>query len=643
MYIGSVHEHGWSYSALQMRKTLPTIPPHPAPISRPQTVEGHSGTVRGYRYTGLDFHKMTEIPSILSRKFLDMTPSVLGSVLSECSKSLHPFNFGRSIHALILKRKSLHLDLYLQNHLINFYAKCKRMACAQRVFDEIPVRNMVSWTALISGYDQCGRADQALEVFSTMISKDPSSRPNEFTYASAVSACTRLECLAQGMQVHSHALQRGIVAHVLVSNVLISLYMSSGCVTEAELIFKEIPNPDPVSWNSLISGLSQNGFFQTALERFQRMRELDVRITSFVLPAAIVACLEDEMNGKGIHGLAIKMGLDLGCFTGSALIRIYSEFKNMGDAFAVFQMLGFKDVASWNSLIEGYSRSSQGERGLQLFSAFMESGLKADEITMISVIGICTSLVMLDYGRQLHCLSAKTGLNEGICVENSMIDMYAKCGSLEDGIMIFRQMKERSVISWTVMMGGLGHHGRANDVLQLFEEMKREGMKPNKVTYTCVLSACGHSRLVNLGQSVFESMEIEPEVDHYACMVHLLAGGGRLEEAAAFIRSSPVEYGEVLWQSFLVACKNLGEWERGMGVAEKILRAGPPADSPTLVLLSHVFAATGRWEEVGKLRKEMKERQMKKEPGCSWIEVDGEVQIFGMKKQVRGCISTDPV
>ncbi|KAL6013071.1 hypothetical protein ACLOJK_003561 [Asimina triloba] len=208
------------------------------------------------------------------------------------------------------------------------------------------------------------------------------------------------------MSVHSQILQRGFVTHLSVSNVLISLYMASDCVKDAELIFQEIPDPDSASWNSLISGLSQNGFFRTALERFQKLRGLDIKITSYALAAAVRACLEDEINGRTIHGLGIKTGLDLDCFVGSSLILMYSEFKDM--------------------------------------------------------------------------------------------------------------------------------------------------------------------------EGAVESMEIEPESQHYVCMVHLLAAGGRLDEAEAFITSSPDEYGKELWQSFLVACKNLGEWNRGLSVAEKIMRAGPP-------------------------------------------------------------------
>ncbi|KAF8377643.1 hypothetical protein HHK36_031026 [Tetracentron sinense] len=566
--------------------------------------------------------------------FVEWTPSVLGSLLSACTKR-RSLNIGRSIHANILKGEGWCCrDLYVQNHLLNFYAKCKKMDLARQVFNHMPRRNTVSWTALISGYDQCGKCKKALELFSLMVSQDLASPPNQFTYASALSACTKQECLPQGMQLHSHALRRGFLTHVLVPNVLISSYMACSRVAEAELVFSEIFEPDQVSWNSLISGLAQNGFSQTALKRFQRMILSEVRITCFALSAAITACLEDELDGKRHHGLAVKTGLDLNCFTGCAMVTMYSRFKNMDDAFKVFTELDSEDVAVWNSLIEGYGGSNQGERGLQILGAFMEFRLEPDEITMTAILGICTNLVMLDYGKQVHSLSVKNGLNSRIQVENSMIDMYSKCGSLEDGLKVFRFMKKRSLISWTAMMGGLAHHGRTNEVIQLFEEMKREGLKPNKVTYTCVLSACNHGGLLDLGQGVYDSMEMEPETEHLICMVHILAGARRFEEAEEFIEKSGSKFRELLWQAFLVTCKNSGECERGVKVAEKIMEKGLRAEPLTLVLLSNVFAAAGRWEEVGKLREDMRERGMKKEPGCSWIEVDNVVQVYGMEKSI---------
>ncbi|KAK9162094.1 hypothetical protein Syun_002996 [Stephania yunnanensis] len=565
--------------------------------------------------------------STIGMAIVEWTPSVVGSLLTACTKQ-HSINVGRAIHANIVKVVWwLNRDIYVQNHLMNFYAKCAKMECAHHLFDEIPQKNTVSWTALISGYDQCGKVDIALRMFSLMISEDSASVPNEFTYASAIAACTKHKHSRQGMQLHSHALKRGFYSNILIHNVLISFYMGLGCVAEAELVFQELKEPDQVSWNTLISGFSQNGLLLAALEQFQRMRQLGVVVTSFAISCAITACLDVEAYGKGLHGLAIKLGLIADSFTSCSLIHMYSQTKNIDDGVKVFGELEFKDIASWNSLIEGYAESLQGEEGLRVFCHFMKYGQKPDDITITSILGICANLALLEFGEQVHGLSTKTALDSMGRVQNSLIDMYSKCGVLENGLEIFKGMKERTIISWTTMIGGLAHHGRASHAVQLLEEMRREGLKPNGVTYLCILSACSHGGLLDSGCSVFTSMEIEPEMDHFICMILMLVGGGRFEETKELIQRAPAEHKDLLWQTFLIACKNAGEWERGIEVAEKMMKLGP-LEPPTLVLLSSAFAAVGRWDEARLLREEIRERNMKKGPGCSWIEVDNEVQAY---------------
>ncbi|KAJ4967845.1 hypothetical protein NE237_014546 [Protea cynaroides] len=345
---------------------------------------------------------MTEMP--LEHR-VQWTPSLLGCLLSACTRQ-RSMNVGRSIHAYILKRHGwCGWDLYVHNHLLDLYVKSHMLEWAH-----------LSRTVLMSGYDRCGRACAALHLFSLMLSQDPASPPNHFTYASALSAC--------------------FVAYVLVSNVLISLYMGCRQVFEAELVFHEIVEPDQVSWNSLVS----------ALDKFQIMRGSGVSATCFALSAAIAACLDNEADLKRLHGLAVKAGLNLDSYTGCAMIRMYSKCNNIEDAMEVFAGLLLKDVASWNSLIEGFAECDQGEKGLQVFTAFLGSGLEPDDITITTILGICGNLFMLDYGRQVHSLSVKNGLEGTIRVENSIIHMYSKCGCIRDGIKFFNLMKQRKAL-----------------------------------------------------------------------------------------------------------------------------------------------------------------------------------------------------
>lgn len=419
----------------------------------------------------------------------------------------------------------------------------------------------------------------------------------------------------------------------MVSNVVVTLYMAHGLVSEARMVFEEIGSPDVVSWNSLITGYAQNGQLQDAVQTVLRMKKVGV-VTSTSLSSAVSACLVDKVCGRQLHGLALKLGLESDCFTACALLKMYSRWKEMVDGWKVFEALESKDVASWNALIEGYGGSDFEEIGLHIFCDFMEFGPCVDDITIITVLGICTSLVMLVFGRQVHSLSIKTGLERKVKVQNSMINMYAKCGSLDDSMKIFGNLKDRNVISWTAMIDALARHGKVNEAMELFEKMKSEGTKPNRTTYACVLSACGHAGYIDHGKRVFQSMSIEAEEEHYLCMVRLLAEGGNFDEAEQFIRRSPNKYEESLWQALLVCCKNSNELDKGLMIAEKIRTAELPCKPPMLVLLSQIFAAVGRWDQVEELRGEMKELGLKKEPGCSWVDLDNEFKVFGMEKQM---------
>ncbi|XP_020525240.1 pentatricopeptide repeat-containing protein At2g33680-like isoform X1 [Amborella trichopoda] len=552
---------------------------------------------------------------------LPLSITCIVSLLHACSKqkSLH---LGKTLHAQFIKNDrilSIH-HLYFTNHLINMYAKCGEMERALCLFDRMSFRNTVSWTTLISGYNQQGSHFQALQAFALM-HKQLEAGPNHITYASVLSSCTKLGFIGLGMQVHSQSIKQGFHGYNPVANGLISLYMGDYRVSDACRVFAKILEPDDVSWDSFLSGLVQNSCtdnYTLSQLLASRMMSPSIHVTSFTLSSSLRACTEDGLDGRTIHGIAVKTGLDLNPFVVCALISMYSRCKDIEDAFKAFHVIVDKDVASWNALMEGCGENGRGGQGLNVFVCMMESGVKVDEITMTVVVGICSNLAMLEHGRQIHALATKLDLDGRMRMGNSLINMYTKCGNLDESLKVFSEMKERSVVSWTAMIGGLAHHGHATEALALFYEMQKSGLDPNSITYLCILTACGHAGLLEEGQCIFKSMVVEPTSEHRACMVHLLAGGGSFKEAEEFIRRAPVSHMPLLWQTFLTACKNHSELESGLHIAEMMVDTRME-DPSTLVLLSNIFAVAGRWEDVRRVREIMKKRGIKKQPGCSWI------------------------
>jgi pentatricopeptide repeat protein len=222
------------------------------------------------------------------------------------------------------------------------------------------------------------------------------------------------------------------------------------------------------------------------------------------------------------------------------------------------------------------------------------------------------------------------GFDDDPFVANALVDMYAKSGSIEEAHKAFSYTNRKDIACWNSMIATYAQHGEAAKALQVFEHVIMEGVKPNYVTFVGVLSACSHAGLIDLGFYHFDSMSqfgIEPGIDHYACMVSLLGRAGRVYEAKEFIEKMPIEPAAVVWRSLLSACRVSGDAELGTYAAEMAISCNP-ADSGSYVLLSNIFASKGMWANVRRLRAKMDISGVVKEPGCSWIEVDNEINKF---------------
>jgi pentatricopeptide repeat protein len=259
------------------------------------------------------------------------------------------------------------------------------------------------------------------------------------------------------------------------------------------------------------------------------------------------------------------------------------------------------------------------------------NGMTVDNFTFATALAACAGLAALGLGKQVHTNIIKVQFDSDIFVETALVDLYAKCGSIEDACLVFDNMSERRDFSWNTMIAGYAQHGYGEEALQLFRRMQLAGMKPKESTFVSVLSACSHAGLVDEGRLYFDSMNqnygITPRLEHYACMVDVLGRAGCLDEAEDFINKMPLQPSGVVWRSLLGACRVYGNLEKGKRAAEYLL-ALEPHDAATYVLLSNLYAVAGRWDNVAKLRTMMKKLQVKKDPGCSWIEIKNKIYAF---------------
>ncbi|KAF3546009.1 hypothetical protein DY000_02005187 [Brassica cretica] len=403
-----------------------------------------------------------------------------------------------------------------------------------------------------------------------------------------------------------------------------------------------MPERDQCTWNSMISGFAQRNRCEEALRYLASMHKEGFSLNEYSLASGLSACssLSDVNRGVQIHSLIAKSPPLLSdVHIGSALVDMYSKCGHVDEAQHCFdELCGYRNVVTWNSLITCYEQNGPVEEALSVFNLMLRSGFEPDEVTLASVISACASLSALKVGREVHGRVAKdVKLRNDIILSNAFVDMYAKCGCVEDGYLVFRKMVERDRVSWNAMIIGFAQNGYGNEALELFREMLGgSGEKPDHITMIGVLSACGHAGLVDEGRRYFSSMArdfgVAPLRDHYTCMVDLLGRAGFLEEAKSMIEEEmPMEPDSVIWGSLLGACKVHRNITLGKYVAEKLLEVETSSNSGPYVLLSNMYAENGQWEDVMNVRKSMRREGVTKQPGFSWIEIQGRSHVFMVK------------
>ncbi|GMN38438.1 hypothetical protein TIFTF001_007659 [Ficus carica] len=538
---------------------------------------------------------------------------------------------GRQAHALAIKTESFG-DVFVGSSLLNFYCKAGIVSDARKVFDEMPERNSVSWATMISGYAKERMAGDALGLF-RVVQREEEECDNEFLFTSVLSALAVPGVLDCGRQIHCLAVKNGLLCFVAVGNALVTMYAKCGSLDDALKVFEMSDDKNSITWSAIVTGFAQSGGYEKALRLFSTMHVRGITPSEFTFVGVINSCsnIFAIEVGKQLHGYSHKLGFESQMYVMTALVDMYAKCGGINDARKGFDYLQQPDLVLWTSMIGGYVTNGDNEEALNLYCRMQMKGIIPNELTMASVLKACSNLAALEQGKQIHARAIKYGFSLEIPIGSALSTMYAKCGSLGDGDLVFRRMPTRDVMSWNAMISGLSHNGRGNEALQLFEEMLLEGTKPDAITFVNVLSACSHIGLVDGSWSYFNVMinefGIAPKVEHYACMVDVLSRAGKLREAKEFIESATIDHGMYLWRILLSACRNYRDYELGVYAGEKLMELGSQ-ESSAYVLLSSIYTALGRKEDVERVRRMMKLRGVSKEPGCSWIELKSGVHVF---------------
>lgn len=383
----------------------------------------------------------------------------------------------------------------------------------------------------------------------------------------------------------------------------------------------------------MIAGYSQNDRGEEAIRLFGEMQREGMKpnqrsFTSVISMCGQLCALE---RGKQVHGYVVRTGFESNAILLNAMIDMYCKCESMESAWQMFDENPERDIVSWTAMVAGYVQSGNAEEALKLFSQMRKAGIEPDTVLFPIVLSASANLTALEHGKQVHGYIIRAGTESNVFVASALVHMYGKCGNSKDAKMVFDNMDERNVVSWNTIISGYAQNGPAREALKLFEQMIQAGQKPNHVTFIGVLTACCHRGLVAEGCSYFNYMIqdlcIAPREDHYACMVDLYSRAGRLNEAEKLINDMPFEPDAVIWGSLLSACRVYKNVKLGEYAAEQLFKLEPQRAGP-YILLSNIYASVGRWDEVTKVRNQMKYKGVKKEPGCSWVELGNKVHTF---------------
>lgn len=587
-----------------------------------------TSVITGYTGTG-NSELALKLFTLMRNEPLKPDKFILASAISACT-ALNFLKGGSQIHGY-LYRNGIAMDIPIENTLIDLYSKCHRLESAQKVFDLMHVKNLVSWTTLIAGYMQSSSNFMAMSLFSEM--SRSGLQPDSFAITSILCCCGSSMALTQGKQVHCYTIKANLDADDYVKNCLIDMYCKCSSLNDAKLVFDYFAKGDTISYNAMIEGYSAHKKITEVVCLFNSMRSRSVTpsILTFVSILGVSSELLSVNLSKQVHSLVVKTGVLLNLSIVSALIDVYSKRCFTRDARLVFDLVTKPDLVIVNAMILGYTQNSQYKEALKLFQNLHADGPTPDELTFAALITAASNLRSIFHGLQLHNLVIKFGLSFDSHISSALIDLYGKCGCVKQTCLLFNSTLTNDVVCWNSMISTLAQNGEAEESLRVFKLMTEEDINPNYVTFVGVLTACAHAGLVELGlhhlKSMKETYNIEPGLEHHSSVVNLFGRLGRLNEAKLFIEQLPVDQAPVLWRSLLSACRDVGDIEIGEYAADKILMTDP-ADSSVYTLLSNIYASKGMWDDAARVRIFLNLQGQSKEPGYSIIQVMKKIPVF---------------
>ncbi|KAF3433746.1 hypothetical protein FNV43_RR24849 [Rhamnella rubrinervis] len=593
------------------------------------------GTVMaGYAFNRC-FLEVLELFDCMKRENLKMNQvSVVSALLA--AAELRDLVKGKEIHDCAIQEE-LHSDVLVATPIITMYARCGEIEKAKMLFEELQGRDLIACSALVSACVQSGYPEVALSLFRDM--QNENLKPDWVALTSILSACAELSSVKLGKSIHCYAIKTSIDCDTPTGTALVSMYAKCGYFTPALTLFNRMPYKDVVTWNALINAYTQNGDPYHTMEMFQKLQLSGIHPDAGTMVGLVPACtlLNDLDQGACIHGQIIKNGFESDTHVKNALISMYAKCETLSSAEFLFngtQLM--KDEVSWNVMIAGYVQSGHAKEAISAVHQMKLENLRPSLVTFVSILPAAAYLSALREGMGFHASIIKMGFLSNTLVSNSLIDMYAKCGRLDLSEKCFNEMKNKDTVSWNAMLTGYAVHGKGDCAVSLFSLMQNSHVRVDSLSFISVLSACRHAGLVEKGRKIFQSMHeehhLEPNLEHYACLVDLLGRAGLFDETLSLIKKMPMKPDAAVWGALLGACRMHSNVKLAEVALDHLVEL-EPENSTNYIVLSNIYARSGRWGDVDKTRSKINDSGLKKTPGCTWVEVKNRVHAFQVGDQ----------
>ncbi|OVA07096.1 Pentatricopeptide repeat [Macleaya cordata] len=546
-------------------------------------------------------HHQTSSPSFLS----------IETLFKKC-KTLRNL---QQIHARIIQ-KGLEQDNFLISQFVCLCNSFSNITYAFSVFNRVSQPNLCLWNSIIKGHCEKSSLSNTISIFNRM--KQSDMVPDTYTFPPLIKSCSKGLALREGKILHGLVVRYGVEADIFVRTSLIDLYGKCGEIKFARMLFEEMSERNEYSWTAMIVGYANFGDLGSARKLFDEIPCRNIASWNAMIDGYVK--FRDFRSARELFEQMPKKNV----VAYTSLIVGYAEVGDMATARFLFDQMPDRDIVVWSALISGYVQNGRPHEAVKIFFMMLGENIKPDEFIMVGLMSACSQVRNLELAKWIDSYLTRISIDiRRVHVAAALIHMNAECGNMERATSLFEGMPKKDLISYCSMIHGLSIHGAGAQAVCLFDRMVAEGVTPDDVAFTVILAACSHSGLVEEGHRYFNSMKndysIVPSPDHFACMIHLLGRAGKLQEACELIKSMPEEPHAGAWGALLGACKLHSNVKLGEIVALKLFEI-EPQNPGNYVSLSNIYAAIDRWYDVSEVRRRMKEKQLRKLPGCSWID-----------------------